>query len=59
MKKKLHTAAIVTIYGAPRMNWEGKRKIARWLRRQADFLEKHNKELSERFTARWEYEGRK
>ena len=50
------SAAIVTIKDAARMTPKGRRDIARWLRRQAHFLEKYAKELSPRFTARYLYE---
>jgi hypothetical protein len=37
------------------MTLKGRKSIAAWLRRQAAFLEKHNKELSARFVARYLY----
>jgi len=52
-KKK--SAAILTIKRAARMTPRGRKDIAAWLRRQASFLEKHAKEYSERFTARYLY----
>lgn len=49
------SAAIVTIKEADRMSAKGRKAVAAWLRRQADFLEKHGKEYSTRFTARYLY----
>jgi hypothetical protein len=53
--RKEESAAIVTIKRAADMSAKGRRDIARWLRRQAMFLERHAKELSPRFTARYLY----
>ena len=53
MKQK--SAAILTIHKAPEMSKRGRKAIANWLRRQADFLEHHADELSKRFTARYIY----
>jgi hypothetical protein len=55
MAKKEQSAAIVTIKRASEMTPKGRRDIARWLRRQASFLEKYAKQLSPRFTARYLY----
>ncbi len=49
------TAAVVTIFDAPDMNAEGKKEIADWLRRQAQFLEEYNDLLSPRYRARYFY----
>ena len=53
MKEK--SAAILTIHRAPEMSKRGRKAIADWLRRQADFLEHNADELSKRFTARYLY----
>lgn len=52
---KFHSAAIVTIRDAGNMTTKGRRDIAKWLRKQADFLLKNHKQLSKRFTARYQY----
>jgi hypothetical protein len=49
------SAAIVTIHDASGMTAKGRRQIAAWLRRQADFVEKDGKALASRFTARYLY----
>jgi len=50
------TAARVTIFNAPAMSEAGTKAIAKWLRKQADFLEYHNDCLSPlRYTARYIY----
>jgi hypothetical protein len=48
-------AAIVTIKDAPSMTAKGRKRIATWLRKQADFLEAEAKNLSPRFRARYLY----
>ncbi len=49
-------AAILTIFRAPEMDVDGKKAVADWLRRQAEFLEQYNDLLSEtRYTARYLY----
>lgn len=53
MKPK--SAAIVTIKDAPNMTAKGRRAVAKWLKRQADFLLSDHKNLSKRFTARYLY----
>lgn len=53
MKEK--SAAIVTIKDAPKMSRRGRKAIADWLRRQANFLETNADQLSNRFTARYLY----
>lgn len=54
-KRKLETAAIVTIYEAANMTKRGRMILANWLRKQAKFLLSHHDELSPRFTARYRY----
>ena len=50
------SAAILTIYRAPAMTPQGRRRIAKWLNRQASMLVKDGKHYSEsRFTARYLY----
>ena len=53
--KPEQSAAIVTIKDAPKMSKRGRRDVARWLRRQADFLEQHTDQFATRFTARYLY----
>jgi hypothetical protein len=48
-------AAKVTIHRGADMTKRGKRQIANWLRRQADFLESHGDQMANRFTASWRY----
>jgi hypothetical protein len=52
---KKHAAAILTIHDAPAMTKSGRRQVAAWLRRQADFLVNDGKSLAKRFTARYLY----
>lgn len=54
-KVKEHAAAIVTIRRASDMTPKGRKEVARWLRRQALFFERHADQLSPRFTARYLY----
>ena len=54
--KKEKSAAVVTIRDAADMTPKGRKEVARWLRRQAAFLEKYSEQLSSRFTARYLYE---
>lgn len=54
-KAKTKSAAVLTIFDAPNMSEKGRKDIAAWLRRQAGFLLKNNKELAKRFTARYLY----
>ena len=49
------SAAVLTIKDAPKMSEKGRKAIALWLRRQAGFLLKHNKQLANRYTARYLY----
>lgn len=55
-RKKLKSAAVVTIHGAPAMTPRGRLQIATWLRRQASILLKDGKKYTPgRFTARYLY----
>lgn len=49
------SAVILTVKDAQIMTPEGKKEIARWLRRQAKMLEQHGNEYATRFTARYLY----
>ena len=49
------SAAIITIHRASAMNIRGRKRIADWMRRQANLLERHADQLSKRFTARYLY----
>jgi len=53
---KLKSAAIVTVFDAPNMTARGRKAVAKWLRKQAEFVEKYGKELDKRFRARYLYE---
>lgn len=53
--KKEKTAVVLTIRMAPKMTERGKRDIAAWMRRQANFLTKHADQMANRFTARYIY----
>ena len=53
--KKEQSAAILTIKDAKNMTKKGRREIAAWLKRQADFLEQEGNLFSSRFTARYLY----
>jgi hypothetical protein len=55
VKKKEKSAAIVTIKEADRMTPAGRRRVAKWLRAQADMLVKEGKNYSPRFTGRYLY----
>ena len=48
-------AAIFTIKRPADMTLRGRKQIAKWLRRQADFLEEAGDEMSDRFRARYMY----
>lgn len=58
MKSKDKTAAIVTVFRAPDMSTNGRRRIAEWLRRQASVLERNASKLARRYTARYIYYSR-
>ena len=53
--KPMKSAAILTIKDAADMTDQGKKDIAEWLRRQAQFLRKDGKNFSKRFRARYMY----
>jgi len=56
MKTKTKSAAIVTIFNAPKMSKKGRESVAAWLTRQAGFLRSNAKQLTHgRFTARYLY----
>jgi hypothetical protein len=48
-------AASLFIYDAAKMSPAGRRRIARWLKRQMEFVLKFPKQLSPRFRARYLY----
>ena len=52
---KEQSAAILTVKRAHEMTKRGRKQIAAWLRRQADFLEKDGDKFASRFTARYLY----
>lgn len=49
------SAAVLTIFRADEMTDEGRRDIARWLRRHANLLVKEGDNYSTRFTGRYLY----
>jgi hypothetical protein len=49
-------AARLTIYNAADMTAQGKKDIANWLRKQAEFLLKDGDNFSKRFTAKYYYQ---
>jgi hypothetical protein len=49
------SAAVLTIFKANEMTEQGRRDIARWLRRHANWLVKEGDNYSERFTGRYIY----
>lgn len=51
----MKTAAIVTIRNGHKMSPKGVKDVALWLRRQAAWFEKHNKELAPTFRAKFRY----
>jgi hypothetical protein len=53
----MKSAAILTIKDAGDMTEEGRREIARWLRRHANWLTKYGDEYSKKFTGRYLYRG--
>lgn len=55
-KPKEQTAAIVTIFRAKDMTPAGRKRIGKWLRSRADYLEKHGDLLADRFVSRFLYE---
>ena len=54
----LKSAAIVTIRNAHKMDDEGRKAIAAWLRRHANFLIKHGKDYGPTLRGRYLYEDR-
>lgn len=50
------TAASVVIYNAADMTLEGRKKVAKWLRSRASWLEKHGDLAAPRFVQRYLYE---
>jgi hypothetical protein len=52
---KTSSAAVITVFKANKMTKKGRREVAKWMRRQADFLEKEGYVFSARFTARYLY----
>lgn len=59
LKQPTKTAAVVTIFKASEMSKLGKHRIACWLRRTAETLEREGHNLAARFTARYHYVERK
>jgi phage-related minor tail protein len=55
MKKNLKTAAVLTIKEIDQMTPSGRRTLAKWLKKQADFLVRHSKELAPTWRARYLY----
>lgn len=53
--KKEKAAAIITIFDPANLSPKGKRAIVKWIREQATFIEKYNKEMGPRFRARYLY----
>lgn len=51
----MKTAAIVTIREPQRMSKKGRSSIAKWLRKQAYYLEKYGATLAPKFQARYIY----
>lgn len=55
-KRKIKTAATLTIHGPGRMTPRGRKDIIKWLRAQAGHLEKHGKNYTEgRFRVGFHY----
>lgn len=54
-QSKERSAAVLTIKDADQMTKRGRRDIADWLRKQADFLIEHGDQFSGRFRARYLY----
>lgn len=52
---KLKTAATLVLIRPDKMTAEGRQRIARWLRRQASFFQRHGKNYNQRFTANYRY----
>lgn len=56
-KKETKAAAVITIRDAADMTPSGRKSIALWMRRQADFLVREGDNLSNRYTARYLYDA--
>lgn len=52
-QERTEVAASVTIKRGDEMTKPGRRRIAKWLRQQADFLEEHGPEFGPTFRARY------
>lgn len=52
---KDRSAAIITIRHASQMTKRGKKQVADWMRKQAEFLEQDGNQFAARFTARYMY----
>jgi hypothetical protein len=55
MNDKYNSAAVLTVKQANDMTPKGRKAIAKWLRKQADYLENFGDEYSARFIARYLY----
>lgn len=53
MKMKEKCAARLTVFDASMMTKRGRKRIANWMRKQADAIEQFGTEYSKRFTARY------
>lgn len=49
------SAAVITIRDAALMTKKGRASVAKWMRKQAEFLEREGTAFSKRFTARYLY----
>jgi len=54
-RKNPRSAAVLTVYNVPGMNWRGRRAIAEWLQRQAIAVQFDGNKLAKRYTARYLY----
>ena len=52
---EMQTAAVLTIHRPAEMSKAGRKKIAKWLMKQAEFLVNDGDTLAKRFTARYQY----
>lgn len=55
MNTKTKSAAVLTVFDAPRFSKKGRKAIAEWLKRQAGFILNNSEQLSKRFSARYLY----
>ena len=53
--KGLKVAASLIVYDVPRMTRAGRKRIAKWLRSRADWLEKHEDLAAKNWRARYYY----